>query len=311
MVKHNFKYLFRAALMVLLMFIISYPLAAQELRARVQVVAPGVQGTNRAVFETLQTSIMEFLNGQQWTEHKFNPEERIDCTILINIREVIGSDEFRGTIQIQARRPVYNSSYNTPLLNYLDQNLHFRYIEYETLVYNPSNIESNLVAILAYYAYIVLGFDYDSFSQRGGTPYFQRAEQIVNMMQNARESGWRSFESQRNRYWLVENLLNEHHTPLRNAFYQYHRRGLDMMADRVDEGRSNIASSLELLQRVHRQRPNSFALGFFFDAKSEELVNIFSNSPSMERGRVVNLLSEVDPTNSDKYQQILSERGRM
>jgi hypothetical protein len=282
----------------------------QELRCMVQVVAPGIQGTNRGVFETLQTSIMEFMNGQRWTDHVFKQEERIECNILINIREVIGSDEFKGTMQIQARRPVHNSSYSSPLINYMDQNIHFRYVEFEPLNFNPTNIESNLIAILAYYAYVVIGYDYDSFSSRGGTPYFQRAEQIVSISQNARESGWRSFESTRNRYWLVENLLNEQHTPLRNLYYQYHRRGLDVMADKPDEGRSAIVSSLEQLQRVYRQRPNSFALAFFFDAKTEELLNVLSNSPSMEKGRAVNLLTEVDPTNSEKYRTLLLTEGR-
>lgn len=296
---------------VLLLVIFSFGVKAQEFRCMVQVVSPSIQGTNRGVFETLQKSIMEFMNSQRWTEHKYKPEERIECNILINIREQIGADEFKGTIQIQARRPVYNSSYSTTIFNYLDQSLHFRYIEFETLIFNPTNIESNLVGMLAYYAYVILGYDYDSFSARGGTPHFQKAEQIVNVMQNARESGWRSFESTRNRYWLVENMLNEYHVPLRNCFYQYHRRGLDLMAGKPEEGRTNIASSLELLQRVYRQRPNSFALGLFFDAKTEELVNVFSNSPSMEKGKVVNILTEVDPANSEKYRKMQSESGRL
>ncbi len=296
-------------ILIIGLILISFGLKGQEFRCMVQVVSPSIQGTNRGVFETLQKSIMEFMNGQRWTEHKYKPEERIECNILINIREQIGSDEFKGTMQIQARRPVYNSSYSTTIFNYLDQSLHFRYIEFEPLIYNPANIESNLIGMLAYYAYVILGYDYDSFSQRGGTPYFQKAEQIVNMSQNARESGWRSFESTRNRYWLVENMLNEYHVPLRNCFYQYHRRGLDLMAEKPEEGRSNMASSLELLQRVYRQRPNSFALGLFFDAKTEELLNVFSNSPSMERSRVVNILTEVDPANSEKYRKLLSNTG--
>ena len=285
-------------------------LSSQELRCMVQVVAPGIQGTNRAVFETLQTSIMEFMNGQRWTEHVYQTSERIDCSILINITEMLGSDEFKGTIQIQSRRPVYNSSYISTLINYLDQNLHFRYVEFEPLVYNPNNIESNLVGILAYYAYIILGYDYDSFSQMGGTAYFREAENIVNISQNARESGWKSFESTRNRYWLVENLLNEHHTPLRNCYYQYHRRGMDRMADKPEEGRSNIVSALELLQKVHRQRPNSFAMVLFSNAKTEELINIFSGAQSMEKGRVAEILIEIDPANSDKYEKMRSDQGR-
>ncbi len=295
----------------ILVFFLTLGVYSQEFRCMVQVVSPQIQGTNRGVFETLQKSITEFMNSQQWTDHKYKPEERIECNILINIREMIGSDEFKGTIQIQARRPVFNSSYTTTIFNYLDQNLSFRYIEFEQLVFNPTNIESNLIGILAYYSYVILGYDYDSFSQRGGTPYFQKAEQIVSVMQNSRETGWRSFESTRNRYWLVENMLNEYHVPLRNLYYQYHRRGLDLMSAKPDEGRANIASSLELLQRVYRQRPNSFALGLFFDAKTEELLNVLSNSPSMEKGKVVNILVEVDPANSEKYRKLQSDSGKL
>lgn len=279
-------------------------LNAQELRCMVQVVAPSVQGTNRAVFETLQKTIMEYMNGQQWGNHKFKNEERIDCTILINIREMPSIDEFKGTFQIQARRPVHNSSYNSQLINFMDQNLSFKYVEFEPFVYNESNMESNLVAMLSYYAYIILGYDYDSFSPRGGTSYFQKAEHIVSMMQNSKESGWRSFDGTRNRYWLTENLLNEQHTPLRTCYYEYHRKGLDLMAQKPEEGRSNILSALEQLTKVYRQRPNSFALSFFFDAKSEELINIFSEAPSMEKGKVITILSEIDPANSNKYNKM-------
>jgi len=298
-------------LLIFLLTILSFGINAQEFRCMVQVAAPSVQGTNRGVFETMQKSIIEFMNNQRWTEHKYKTEERIECNILINIREMVGSDEFKGTIQIQARRPVFNSSYSTTTFNYLDQTLSFRYVEFEPLVLNLTNIESNLVAILSYYAYVILAYDYDSFSPRGGTPYFQKAEEIVNLMQNSRESGWRSFESTRNRYWLIENMLNEYHTPLRNCIYQYHRKGLDLMAAKPEEGRANIASSLELLEKVYRQKPNSFAMGLFFDAKTEELLNVFANSPSMEKGKVVNILVEVDPANADKYRKMQSEPGRL
>jgi hypothetical protein len=282
--------------------------AAQEFRCMVSVAAPGIQGTNRAIFEDMQKNILEFMNTQQWTDNIFKPEERIDCTILINIREQIGSDEFKGTMQIQTRRPVYNSSYNTTMLNIQDENVSFRYIEFQPLVYNPNSIESNLVAILSYYAFIILGYDYDSFSLRGGTPYFQRAQNIVNMAQSSREGGWSSFDGTRNRYWLVENLLNEHHAPFRQFSHQYHRRGLDVMADKPEEGRAAMASALEQIQRVFRQRPNSYVLTAFFDAKREELLNVFKSSPSIEKGKVVTLLSEIDPAHSAKYQQLLSER---
>ncbi len=293
-------------LISVLLFSVSLAIGAQEFQCAVQVVSPQIQGSNKKVFETLQTAIMEFMNNQKWTNDKFAPEERIDCNIMINVAEMISIDEFKGTFQIQARRPVYDSNYYTVLLNHQDQDFHFKYVEFEPLIYNPNNFESNLVAVLAYYANIVLGLDYDSYSNNGGTQFFQTAEQIVNRAQGAREAGWKSFESQRNRYWLIENILNEYHRPLRQCMYEYHRKGLDRMSDKEEEGRAEIAKSLELIRKVHRQRPSSFFTQVFFTAKSDELVNIFEESFSMEKGRVVELLQEVDPGNNKKYEKILS-----
>jgi hypothetical protein len=279
----------------------------QELRCAVQVVAPSVQGTNRNVFQTLRETIYEFMNNQQWTSHVYETSERIECTFHFTIDEVIGVDQFKGSLQIQARRPVYNSAYSTTTLNLKDDNVDFRYGEYEQLVYNKNNLESNLVALLAYYANIVLGYDYDTFSSEGGTPYFEEAERIVGMMQNARESGWKQFESRQNRYWLVDNLLEEDHRPLREFYYEYHRDGLDQMSEDAEEGRASIAESMDLLKKVYRTDPSSFALQVLFDAKHQEFVNIFSESFSMEKAEVVNILTEINPTNSDSYQKLLKD----
>jgi hypothetical protein len=291
-------------LLVLLSLFVVRPLKGQELRCVVQVVAPGIQGTNKAVFETLQKAIMEFMNGQQWTNNKFEQQERIDCSFLITIKEMSSVDEFSGTLQIQSRRPVFNSSYQSQIINYMDQNFSFSYVEFEPLLYNASNIKSNLIAVLAYYAYIIIGYDYDTYSLQGGTPWFQEAERIVNMMQNSSESGWSSTDANRNRYWLTENLLNEDHKSLRNCYYNYHRKGLDIMAEKSTQGRAIILSALELLADVYKEQPNSFAIGFFFDAKSEEIINIFSESPPMEKERAITLLSKVDPANSDEYEEM-------
>lgn len=282
-------------------------LQGQELRCAVQVVAPSVQGTNRNVFQTLRETIYEFMNNQQWTSHVYENSERIECTFHFTIDEVIGVDQFKGSLQVQARRPVYNSAYSTTTLNLKDNNVDFRYGEYESLVFNKNNVESNLVGILAYYANIVLGYDYDTFSAEGGTPYFEEAERIVGMMQNARESGWKQFESRQNRYWLVDNLLEEDHRPLRECYYEYHRNGLDIMSEDPEEGRANIAESLDLLQDVYRTDPSSYALQVFFDAKHQELVKVFSESFSMEKAEVVNILTEINPTNSDSYEKLLKD----
>ena len=295
----------KIALLILLLSLTRYA-NAQELQCSVSVSSPSIQGTNKQVFETMQTAIIEFMNGQKWTENVYSPEERIQCSIMINIKEIKSVDDFTGTVQIQARRPIYNSAYSSVILNYMDQDFDFRYAEFEPLIYNPNSYESNLVGVLAYYAYVILGYDYDSFSKMGGTKYLEKAQDIVNQAQNSPQKGWRSFESTRNRYWLVENYLNEQHRPLRECMYQYHRQGLDAMSDKPEAGRKEVLSAIEKLQKVHRSKPGSFAVQVFFDAKTDEIINIFSESFSMEKGRAIEILSEVDPANATKYNKSIS-----
>ncbi len=296
----------RPVILVILFFFISLNLPAQELRCNVQVVTSQIQGTNRQKFSTLQKDIYEFVNNRSWTDDVFGNEERIEANILINLTEEISSDEFKGTIQVQARRPVFNSSYSTVLLNYMDNNLHFHYTEHETLEFSESRHDSNLTAILAFYVYIILGLDYDSFSHNGGGDFFQKAETIVSNAQNAPERGWRSFESNRNRYWLISNLRDSRYAPVREWNYRYHRLGLDIMSERPDRARMEIAESLELLRKVHREKPDPFMpiMQVVLNAKSDELVNIFSESNPEQARRVLTILREIDPANTPKYQQI-------
>jgi hypothetical protein len=279
---------------------------SQELRCNVQVITNQIQGTNKQKFTTLQRAVYEFLNGRNWTNNVFNNQERIEANIMINLTEEISSDEFRGTIQIQSRRPVFNSSYNSVLFNYLDNNLHFRYVEHETLEFSETQHLSNLTSILAFYVYIILGLDYDSFSLNGGTEYFQKAETIVSNAQNASERGWKSFESNRNRYWLASNLRDPKYAPVREFNYRYHRLGLDRMSERPSEARAVIAESLFLIQKVYREKPDPFMhlLQVVFDAKSDEMINVFSETNPDEARRVATLLREVDPANTPKYQKI-------
>jgi hypothetical protein len=274
---------------------------AQELDCKIQVSSQQVQGTNKEVYRTMQSELFEFINNTKWTNHAWGPEERIDCNIMINITDEVSSDEFRGKITIQARRPVHNSSYFTNLINYVDNDFQIRYVEFEKLEYNESGSNSNLVSIISYWVFIILGLDYDSFSYEGGTEYFQKAESIVNRNQNAVEKGWKSFESLKNRYWLVENMLNNRYSGMRQFIYNYHRLGLDMMAQKPTEGRMQIAESLSLLQQVHRDKPNSFIMQLVTEAKGDEMVNIFSESFPEEKSRVIQILSEIDAANSAKY----------
>ncbi len=292
--------------MLVFLFAGSCLVNGQELRCNVQVITNQIQGTNKQKFVTLQRAINEFMNGRNWTSHVFNSQERIEANIMINLTEEISSDEFRGTIQIQSRRPVYKSSYNTVLFNYMDNNLHFRYIENETLEFSENQHISNLTSILAFYAYVIIGLDYDSFSLFEGTEFFQKAEAIVNNAQNANERGWKSFESNRNRYWLASNLRDSKYAPIREFNYRYHRLGLDRMSDRPAEARAEIAESLLLIQKIYREKPDPFMhlLQVVMEAKSDELINVFSETNPDEARRVVAVLREVDPANTPKYQRI-------
>ncbi|OFX87440.1 MAG: DUF4835 domain-containing protein [Bacteroidetes bacterium GWF2_33_16] len=289
----------------LILLVVSLITRGQELRCNISVVSSQIQGTNKQVFQTLQNELYEFMNNTVWTNHVYRNEERIDCNIMINLTDHSG-DEFKGNIQIQSRRQIYNSSYNSTILNYKDDDIKFNYVEFEPLEFNLTEFRSNLTSILAYYAYIIIGLDYDTFSPLGGTEFFQKAELILNQAQNAPEKGWKAFESRKNRYWLVENILNDQYKGVREFMYRYHRLGLDIMSSKEAAGRSEIAESLQLLQKVYRQKPDPFL--FYFElvmiAKSEELVNVFSESFMAEADRVYSILVEIDPTRADRYKKI-------
>ena len=278
---------------------------AQELNCQVNVMAPQIQNVDKKVFETLQQSIFEFMNNTKWTSDKYLNQERIECSVTITINERVSNDEYKGSIQVTSRRPVFQTSYNSPTLNFNDDNFQFKYIEYQPLEFSENGSNPNLTAVLAFYANIILGVDYDSFSLYGGAPYFARAQTIVNNMQNAREAGWRAFEGTRNRYWLAENLTNPVFKPFHEMFYQYHIKGLDVMSKKKDDGLSNITESLELLSDVYREKPGSLLLQTLFYAKADEIVNIFTGAYPDQKVRITNLLNEIDPANSTKYAKIM------
>ncbi len=295
---------------VLFLLLLPGVLVPQELNCNVQISAQKIQGSNRQVFETMQREIYEFMNNTVWTNHVYSYAERIDCNILINLTEQLSADEFRGTIQVQLRRPVFNTTYNTTLLNFIDNNIQFRYAEFQPLEFDPNTHRLNLVSVLAYYAYIILGFDYDSFSPLGGTEFFQVAEKIVTNAQNAPESGWKPYDGSRNRnrYWLVKNLLDKQYEGVRRFVYEYDINGLDRMESRLTEARNSIVESLRLIQEVYRRKPDPFMylLQIVIEAKSDELVNIFTDAFPEEKSRVVQILTEIDPANKSKYQRITS-----
>ncbi len=278
---------------------------SQELNCQVSVVSPQIQGTTeKQVFDQLQKAIFEFMNNTRWTKDNYTTPERIDCSILINVTQKLSSDDYKATIQIQSRRPVFKSSYYSPVVNYIDENFVFKFQQFQQLDFNLNTYSNNLTSILAFYAYIVIANDYDTFTNLGGTEYYQKAQTIVSNAQSSSETGWKSFESNKNRYWIVENALQPVFQPIRECLYKYHRLGLDIMNEKADDGRKEILKSTELLLGVYKNRPASFIMELFFNAKVDEIVNIFSKGLPDEKSKIVETLTTVDPANSNKYFKI-------
>ncbi len=294
----------RKILVIILLSIFSKLIISQELNCQVQVVSQQIQGTEKRVFDVLETAIFEFMNNRKWTNDAFKIEERIDCSILINLTDRLAVDEFKGTIKIQSRRPIFKTSYNSVLLNYNDVDFQFKYLESQALDFNETTFTSNLTSVLAYYAYVIIGLDYDSYELNGGTTYLQKALAIVNNAQSAGEKGWKAFDSNKNRYWYINNMMDASFISMRECTYNYHRKGLDVMVDNKEAGRAVIAESLQSLRAVHQIKPLSFSMQVFFNAKSEEVINIFSGAFTDEKAKIVSLLNEIDPTNSIKYTKI-------
>lgn len=294
------KYLY-----LFIFLIVSKAVFTQELNCQVSVVSPQIQGTtNKQIFDLLQKSIFEFMNNTKWTKDNYTIAERIDCSILINVNQQITADDYKGTIQIQSRRPIFKSSYFSPTVNYIDENFVFKYQQFQQLDFNLNTFSNNITSILAYYAYLIIANDYDTYSNLGGTEYFQKAQIIVSNAQSAAETGWKSYETNKNRYWIVENALQPVFQPIRECSYKYHRLGLDLMYDKPDDGRKEILKSFDLLLGVYKNRPASFSMELFFNAKVDEVVNIFSKAPPDEKAKAVEVLTTVDPANSTKYFKI-------
>ncbi|MBS1525213.1 MAG: DUF4835 family protein [Bacteroidetes bacterium] len=285
--------------------LLSYHARAQDLNAQVKVISGKIQTSNRHIFQSLETAMKDFLNGRKWAADAILPNERIDCSFVLNITNWDGNSNFSGELQVQSSRPVYNSTYTTPMINVNDKDFDFIYAEGQTLDYSDQTFTSNLASVMAFYAYVIIGIDYDSFSRLGGTPYFQAAQAVVNNAQaGGSYKGWKAFDGNTNRYWLAENLNNKVYIPLRNFIYDYHRNGLDQMADNASKGRKVIDDLLPTLAQVDRTRLGAMLPLVFFTAKSDELVAIYSKADNRERTDAVNILTQADPSNGNKYQAI-------
>lgn len=289
---------------VLLSFFVCVPrVRAQELNCSVTINSDQVSGTNKQVFETLQQAMNDYMNTTVFTNAQFATNEKIECRMFFTIKEY-NDDTFSGDLQIQSLRPVYNSSYTTTLINFKDSKIEFTYRENEPLVFSVNNMESQLTAILNFYAYLILAVDFDSFSPKGGDPYFERLTTIVQMAQSSGESGWKAFEDNKNRSAVLSSFTDPQTAGVRDMIYTYHRLGLDNMSVSVDKGRAAVTESLDAIVKVYQVAPMSVALSLFRDSKFDELVNIYSKAPADERNKVYKLLEPIYPTEQARLDDI-------
>jgi hypothetical protein len=286
-----------------LLLFLTGALQAQELQCEVIVNSDRVTNANPQVFVTLQKAVSEFVNNTRWTNKVYKQNERILCSMYINVSEY-ADNAFRASIQVQASRPVYNSNYLTPIFNYNDVDFDFRYIEFENLFYNPNSFDSNLVSVLAFYAYMILGIDADSYGMLEGTNYFDNAENIVVVAQSSGYKGWAQSGGNQNRFFLVNDMITPTFSPMREGFYQYHALGLDRMADDLKVGKEGIKTALATISKVHVVRPNAFLPRVFFDAKSDEIVALFSGGPPVQTAELIETLNRMSPTNISKWSKI-------
>ena len=286
---------------------------AQELQAKISINSSRVGSTvDKKVFQTLQNALNTFLNNRKWTNETFQPNEKIVCNFLLNIAEVSTDNVYKASLTIQAARPVYNSTYDSPLVNFIDDAVVFRYVEFQPIEFNENRISgsdplvSNLTAVLGYYVNIILGMDFDSFALRGGDPYFQKAQNIVNNAPDSRDIvGWRNFDGQRNRYWLADNLTNSKYAILHDAIHSYYRLGMDNMYDNETEGRTAVLNTLNFLNNINTENPNSMGVQFFLQGRARELIGIFKKTTPDEKSRAADLLSKMDISNANNYKSEL------
>jgi Domain of unknown function (DUF4835) len=300
-------------LLMLLLGTIAPGLYAQELQANISVNASRFPSTvDHKVFQTLRSALNDFLNGRKWSNESFQNNEKILCNFLINVSSAGDNNTFQATLTVQAGRPVFNSSYQSPLINFQDESFSFRYVEYQTLDFNENRVQgsepfaANLTAELAYYVYLILGLNFDSYSLRGGDAYFQKALNIVNNAPDSRDiNGWKAFDGVRNRYWLIENLTNSKYALVHDAYYSYYRTGLDQLYDKEADGRTAVLNALNMLNTVNTETPNTMIMQFFFQGRSGEISKLFQKSAPDEKSRALDLLTKLDISNLNKYKQDL------
>ena len=282
---------------------LSFGLTAQELESQVVVNADLVDQTNRQIFETLEQSLNEFINSRTWTQRDFLPQERIKCSFVLTLTSY-SDNRFEGNLQIQSQRPIFDSNYDSPLFNYLDNDISFTYQEYQPLVYNPAIFQSNLVSLLSFYIHIILGLDAASFEKNGGANYFDLAQKIANLAQQSKLIGWNQNDGIRNRFWLIDSLRSNTFREYRQALYQYHREGMDQMVSDPMKAKESLVSSIETLYKLYSRRPNAFLLQVFFDAKAGELVDVFTGGPRVGINNMIGQLRRMAPFFNLQWKEI-------
>ncbi len=305
--------LFKCQIFILLLMVLDVKIQAQEINAKVTVVAAQVGNTvDKRVFQNLQTALIAFINKRKWTTDVFEGNEKIECSFLLNLQSVVEPNVYKATLTIQAGRPIYNSTYLSPLVNFIDNEITFRYVEFQPIEFNENRISgaepltANLSALFAYYVYIVLGLDYDSYAPRGGDPFFQKANLIVNAAPEGRSiSGWKPFDGQRNRYWLAENLQNTRYALVHDAIYTYYRQGMDKLIENENVAREQMLNGINMLNTLNTETPNLMIMPFFFQGKSDEIIKIYKKSDPQEKARILDLCSRLDIANASKYRQDL------
>lgn len=289
----------------LLLVLLSPAIRAQEFNCQASVIAPQVAQAQPRVFQSLEVAIKEFFQNRRFTNANFAPAERIEINLLLTITQQPAPDRFEGTLQVIYSRPVYGTDYNSPVLDLVDNQVVFSFLENTQIEFTPERYMNNLSSILGFYAYFVLGLDGDTFSPLGGTEYYNLAQQVVNNAQNAGEPGWRSSEDETNRYWLLDNQVQAVFRPFRDLLYTYHREGMDSMSEDVAAARRTIAAAIEKLRPVHQVKPSSYNLQVFFNAKYNELVELFKMGEAQEKSKIFNTLQIIDPGHISQYQSIM------
>ena len=276
---------------------------SQELNCTVKVIAQQTGNDNNVVFKTLEKQLTEFINNTQWTEKSFGQQERINCSMVINVREY-NNDLFSASLQVSSSRPIYDSTYSSPVYNYNDKEFNFQYLEFQNLVYNPIQFESNLISVLSFHVYMILGMDGDSFALNGGSEYLKQAQTIANYSQQLNGQGWKLEDGLQSRFALIDNLMSPTFKGMRSTMYNYHIEGLDIMSESSKKGKSKVIAALSELQKVHRSRPNSYLMRVFFDAKSDEIMDILSGGPSVNITEALDILNRIAPMHSQKWRNI-------